>query len=176
MPAAVPIAPQALLDHALQLATHQSGAGRPRAIWLRRAVSAAYYASFHALSLAIVRQLAPNSTPDDQYRLCRSLDHARVADVCAWVRGQPGTGKQQVQSIVTNLQGSSDIKQLALIISTLQEQRHRADYDHLASFDKASTLGYVSQGQRAINLLTVVPETPDGELFLALVALHTQLR
>ncbi len=176
MPIPVPIAPPALLDHARELASHQTGAGRPRAIWLRRAVSAAYYASFHALSLAIVQQLAPNSTPDDQYRLCRSVDHTRVAEVCGWIRGQTGSGRQQVQPIVKNLQASTEIKQLALILSTLQEQRHRADYDHLASFDKATTLGYVRQAERALELLGRLAVTPDMEMFLALLALHTQLR
>jgi hypothetical protein len=67
-----PLYPRELLDLAYRLAGQDGGRGRPRTVDLRRAVSTAYYASFHPSWTAATELLgAPN-------------DH-RVADVCRWI-------------------------------------------------------------------------------------------
>ncbi len=178
MPQAVPIDPKKLLEHARALATHQDGAGRPRPVWLRRAVSSAYYSAFHAVSLATTLQLAPQSSSEDRYRLSRSIDHGRLAEVCGWVRGQKGdgAGKQHVQAIVSDLRLNPAMQELATHIAELQEARHQADYDHLYVVGKAMALTHVAQASEVLKLLDKHQSDADLQSFLALVALHTQLR
>lgn len=178
MPQAVPIDPKKLREHARALATHQDGAGRPRPVWLRRAVSSAYYSAFHAVSLATTLQLAPQSSSEDRYRLSRSIDHGRLAEVCGWIRGQKGdgAGRQHVQPIVSDLRLNPAIQELATHIAELQEARHQADYDHLYVVGKATALTYVAQASRVLELLDQSSSDPYLQSFLALIALNTQLR
>ena len=171
-----PLRPRGLLRHAEALAEHHSSAGRPVLTWLRRSTSASYYAVFHAIALAVVEQIAPRAQPDDQHSLARSIEHGRVAEVCKWVTGKPGAGREHVQDIVADLQANDDIVRLAAIFLRLQQARYEADYDHLADFRKATTPAHVRQATSALDLLDMLVDTPDGERFLALVALHTQLR
>jgi hypothetical protein len=126
--------------------------------------------------LAVAQQIAPLCSAEDQRRLARSIDHRRVVEVCKWVGAQPGAGKQAVQSIVMELQENSDVVQLASIFQRLQQARHEADYDHLADIPKASTLAHIRQAERALDLLDALAGQVDGQRFLALIALHTQLR
>lgn len=176
MPVAVPINPGQLIEQARDLAHHQSGAGRPRALWLRRAVSAAYYGVFHAVAASLTAQMLPSGTQQERLRLGRSLEHMALKDVCQWVTGKPGAGKTHVQPIVAALQADADIRQLADIVFRLQEARHLADYDHLSAFGKASVLTLINEAEFDINQLTVLVGTPSLEQFLALVALHSKLR
>lgn len=119
-------------------------------------------------------QIAPNAGQEDRYRLAHSIDHSRLAEVCSWVEGRPGAGRQHTQPIVARLQQHADIRQLAKIVSRLQEERHRADYDHLARFDKVTALFFIEQAERALDLLQQLDGNHDFERFVALIALHTQ--
>lgn len=176
MASLVPIRPVRLLVHAKALAEHQAGAGRPRATDLRRAVSAAYYAAFHGVNERVTQQIAPRSSPEDHYRLCRSLEHGRLAEVCGWVKGQPGSGKQHVRPLLDQIRQDHEVLELATHIARLQEARHQADYDHLYVPDKASTLAHLSRAERVLEILRPEQLSPQLEAFFALVVLHTQLR
>lgn len=176
MAVAVAIDPRRVVEHAEELALHQSGAGRPRPIWLRRAVSAAYYAVFHAFALRVAGQVLPHGSSVDQQRLTRSLEHAALREVCQWVIGRPGAGKKHVQPIVASLQSDPAVRQLAGITFRLQEARHLADYDHLAAFDKASTLSSVNEAKVVLDGLETLAGGPKLEQLLALIALHSKLR
>lgn len=170
-----PLRPRALVRHAEALANHHSHAGRPIVTWLRRSTSASYYAVFHAIALAVAEQLTPSCSLVDHRRLARSLDHGRVAEVSKWVTEQ-GPGKEHVRPIVAVLRANPDVKTLASIVLRLQQARHDADYDHLADFRKVTTLSHAQEATVALDLLDQLITTPDGERFLALVALHSQLR
>jgi hypothetical protein len=176
MPVAVAINPRHLIEHARDLAQHHTGAGRPRAVLLRRAVSAAYYAVFHAVGLHVGQQVLPRGTAEDQQRLTRSLEHTALKEVCQWVTGTPGAGKKHVQPIVAVLQADAEVKQVAGIAFRLQEARHLADYDHLTAFGKASVLSTVNEAERALDTLADLAGQPNLEKLLALIALHSKLR
>ena len=81
-----------------------------------------------------------------------------------------------MQDIVLGLQSNTDVKRVASIFLRLQQARHEADYDHLADVRKATTLAHARQAKVALDLLDQIRQVPDGERFLALVALHIQLR
>jgi hypothetical protein len=171
---AVPLRPRRLLAHATALAEHQSHTGRPVVTWLRRSTSAAYYALFHGVSLAVVEQIAPSLAQNDQYRLARSINHGRVADVFHWVSGE-GTSRKHARPILADLRENVDVRHLAGIFVRLQQARHDADYDHLARFRKATTLTHIEQATRGLDLLDALTGTADGERLFALVALHADL-
>jgi uncharacterized protein (UPF0332 family) len=176
MAVAVAIDPRRLIEHARDLARQQSGAGRPRAASLRRAVSAAYYAAFHAVGLHVARQLLPHGTTEDQWRLTRSLDHGALREVCQWTTGNPGAGKQHVRAIVADLQADPDIRELAGVAFRLQEARHLADYDHLAPFSRPSVLSSINEAELVVDRLDALVGNPALEKLLALIALHSKLR
>lgn len=176
MAVAVAIDPRQVINHARDLARHQSGAGRPRPVWLRRSISAAYYAVFHSFALRTAAHVLPQGSPSDQQRLTRSLEHAALREVCQWITGSPGAGKQHVQPIVTSLQGDTEIQLVASTTFRLQEARHLADYDHLAAFDKASALSFVNEAELVLNWLDALAGSAKLEQLLALIALHSKLR
>lgn len=172
--AVAPVEPRRLLDHAVRLVrAPDRGAVPPES--LRRSTSASYYAVFHRLAIAMAEHVAPGSPPEERYRLCRALDHGRVADICRWVAGL-GAAKEHVRPIVARLRGNDGIAEVAAAFLVLQAARHRADYDHFAEVDERDTLSHAEAATRALDLLDDLAPTPDGQEFLALVALHTALR
>lgn len=175
MAIAVAIDPRRVIDHARELARHQAGAGRPRPVWLRRSISAAYYSVFHAFGLRLSAQLLPQGSAEDQQRLTRSLEHRALREVCQWLTGNPGAGRQHVRPIVAALQGDPQMRQIAGITFRLQEARHLADYDHLAAFDKATSLSFVNQAEFVLDQLDTLAGSPGLEQLLALIALHSNL-
>lgn len=113
------------------------------AVWLRRAVSAANYAVFHEAALRVGRQALPSGSAEDQQRLSRSVGHGALRDVCQWMIGK-GTGKAHAQPIVAVLQQDARIVGITRITLRLQDERHRADDDHLTRFGKAGVLSLVN--------------------------------
>jgi hypothetical protein len=77
---------------------------------------------------------------------------------------------------LASLQSNTDVSRLANIFLRLQQARHEADYDHLATFRKASVLANIEQAQIAIDLVDALCTKVDGQRLLALIALHVQLR
>lgn len=174
MPAPVPIDPAKLLEAANEFANHHIAQGRPRPIWLRRAVSTAYYALFHALCRQAAAHLAPNATREDQLRLARSFTHHALKEACEWIAGRRGNPPQHAGSLIGTLRNTG-VDAVADAFCDLQEARHDADYDHLAPFDKATVLQHIRDAERAIATLARASEH-DRQTFFALLALRTQLR
>jgi hypothetical protein len=173
VPTPVPIDPAKLLEAATQFAEHQTAQGRPRPIWLRRAVSTAYYALYHELCRQAAAHLLPSAPPADQLRLTRSFTHQALRDTCEWIAGR-GRAPRHAAALVTTLSITA-IQGVATAFLDLQEARHDADYDHLAPFDKATVLQHVRVAERAIATLAGA-SAQDRQTFFALLALKTQLR
>ncbi|MHB1469786.1 MAG: hypothetical protein ACYCSI_02545 [Solirubrobacteraceae bacterium] len=66
------------------------------------------------------------------------------------------------------------VEDLATAFCDLQEARHRADYDHLASFSKAMALSHVEEAENAIRALEQEDEPARDALF-ALLALAARV-
>ena len=124
------------------------------------------------MSLEAVLILAPGSSREDRFRLSRSVNHRDLMTVCGWIRGQ-ARSPEHAQPIVDRLRNDSDMRQLAEIISSLQEQRHRADYDHLASFPKATALHLTAQATRAFDILNARRGSLELQELFALILLTT---
>ena len=105
---------------------------------LRRAVSTAYYAMFHALASSNADCLvgAPHDplTEHAWSRVYRGLNH-----------GATRRNLLQDQRLF-----SSKIRHFALTFAQLQDQRHRADYDPNVTFTLPQTLDWIDLAEAAI--------------------------
>jgi hypothetical protein len=114
---------------------------RPRQTSLRRAVSSAYYAVFHALARSCADELIgvtrANSVP--WTRTYRALQHGEAKNAFkdrAVLELEPG------------------IAIFASAFITLQEQRHIADYDPRPfPHGRKATLDYIEEARRAVEAL-----------------------
>jgi uncharacterized protein (UPF0332 family) len=89
---------------------------KPKIVFLRRSVSDAYYAAFHALARHCADSLigASKRTTDAWRRVYRGLDHGKMKEELR---------RTDVQSI------DPAIQRIANAFIQLQEARHSADYD-----------------------------------------------
>ena len=127
-----------LLRLAEQLASGElgSGLGRPRQVELRRAVSATYYAMFHALARCCADTLigATRSERRSQpawRQAYRALDHAQTRRRC---------NNSQVISRFPR-----GIQEFGRIFVHAQGYRHQADYDPEATFTRAEVLQLINE-------------------------------
>ena len=93
--------------------------GRPRQAWLRRAVSAAYYALFHAMARSCADMVAgatPASRSHAAWRqVYRSLEHGHARNQCK--------NKTVMEKFPEGIQS------FGRAFVEMQRQRHSADYD-----------------------------------------------
>ena len=131
---------------------------RPRQANLKRAVSTAYYATFHALARLcadlIIGVGADRSRPAWR-QVYRALDHGFARNACS----QAG-----------NLGFLADVQDFANSFVQLQEERHRADYDPDARYSRAEAQLLISNAEQAISGLRR-SRRPDLRAFSALVLL-----
>ncbi|MGD0024006.1 MAG: hypothetical protein ABSC37_05135 [Xanthobacteraceae bacterium] len=146
-----------LLDIATRLA--QLEEGRPRRTSLRRAISSAYYALFHALAALCANRLVGYSKPWDVYApIYRTLDHGRAKDVFKRMSASHGP----------------DIASIGQTFILLQERRHTADYDPSPfPFNRKETLDLVEQARLAI---TRIDGLTDEERLLVATQLIARTR
>jgi uncharacterized protein (UPF0332 family) len=146
-----------LLQIAEDLATRESG--RPKHTSLRRAVSTAYYALFHAIAERCAATLITYGGSDwETYTLVyRALDHATVKKVLS----QDPSGK------VFGLQ----IASIGAVFLQLQEARITADYDP-GPFDygKSEVLELIAQARNASQLMRALPEETSRRLAAHFIA------
>ena len=93
--------------------------GRPRQAWLRRAVSAAYYALFHAMARscadALVGSTRANRSQAAWRQAYRALEHSHARNQCK--------NKAVMEKF------PEEIQSFGQTFIEMQEQRHAADYD-----------------------------------------------
>ncbi len=105
---------------------------------LRRAVSTAYYAMFHALASSNADCLV--GTPHDPltehvwFRIYRGLNHSAAK-----------RNLLQNRSLF-----SLQVQQFADVFAQLQDQRHRSDYDPNTTFTLIQTLDWINLAEAAI--------------------------
>lgn len=165
-----------MIEAARSFAEHQQGAGRPRPVWLRRAVSSAYYALYHRLTIGTAAHtLQTAGGEQDMLRMTRAFGHRAMKESCEWVAGRrrPSKIPREVRGLVESLR-HTPIEDLAASFCDLQEARHRADYDHLARFSKAETVSHIDEAENAIKALAEADEAARDSLF-ALLALGTRI-
>ena len=129
-----------LIDSARILAgasERQSRQGRPRQAMLKRAISTAYYAMFHALCSSNASLVAGQST-DAQSRE-------------AWTRTYRGLDHGPARERMARASGQMDpaVQQFATVFALLQQQRQRADYDPHSRFLRNQVVNLIQIAEAA---------------------------
>lgn len=132
---------------------------KPRQADLKRAVSTAYYAMFHALARDVADKLVGTGTGVSQSawrQAYRALEHARVKEACkqAKAKGFPAA-----------------VVGFANAFVSLQEERHKADYDPYHSLSRATAISLVATAEAAIAGLKGAA-TKDRKAFCVWVVLR----
>ncbi|MGO7185847.1 hypothetical protein ACCT14_31390 [Rhizobium brockwellii] len=132
---------------------------RPRQSDLKRGVSTAYYALFHALARDCADLLVGTGDTRSEpawAQVYRTLEHGVAKNSCkaAASPGFPG-----------------NIVSFADTFVILQEERHRADYDPLARYVRAEVLVLIDNCEQAIRDLASAPRS-DRKAFAVWVLLQ----
>lgn len=118
---------------------------RPRQADLKRAVSTAYYAVFHAIARDAADLIAGTGAdrPDKAWlQTYRALEHGFASSACKQVR---------------NLGFPDGIVTCARLFVDLQQRRHDADYNPLARISRSEALEAADQAELAIQSLRATP-------------------
>jgi hypothetical protein len=139
-----------LFDQADRMVT-PIGAGAPRQVDLRRAISSAYYGLFHfCLSAAADEFVGVGQRATPRYALVyRSIDHRILKDICIEVCKQRAATKY----VPYIPRGGFDpkIQAFATAATELQERRHLADYDPMPRFRTPDAKLAVSTARSAVS-------------------------
>lgn len=125
-----------LIDTALRLV--EASPGKPRQADLKRSVSTAYYALFHALARDIADRLVgtgANKSKPAWTQAYRALDHGPAKKACDEVK---------------KLNFPSSIRSCAMTFIDLQMARHAADYDPEFRVSRATARSLIELAKRAI--------------------------
>ena len=119
---------------------------KPRQADLRRAISTAYYALFHAMAKDAADMLVgvgPNRPDKAWAHTYRALQHGDAKTACQAVR---------------NLNFPNTIRSCADAFVALQQRRHDADYDPDYRVLRADALDAIQQAEDAIRDLKASPK------------------
>ena len=136
---------------------------KPRQVDLKRGVSAAYYAMFHALAKECADTIAGAGRDRSQAawaQVYRALEHGVARNACKQARNKgfpPG------------------IVKFAETFAVLQDERHAADYDPQSLYGRAVTSTLVSNAAQAIADFGRAARA-DRRAFVALVLLREPRR
>ena len=130
--------------------------GRPRQADLKRAISNAYYAMFHALCHSNATALwgNPGGTPGAPgwSRIYRSLEH------------------NQARQRMNQITGSSpQLRNFASTFQALQNHRHQADYDPNSRYLRSGVLNLIGQADASIQDLLSTSQDERRTLAVATI-------
>lgn len=171
--------PERLLEHADRLLNGGGldQRGRPYDVDLRRAVSASYYALFHAVSLATANKVFGSSQAANEHAV-RWLNHGDIdgasKQVVAFdqnptIDPRQSPEKRAVWTLLTHEPPSPRVLNVARQFSALMALRHVADYDSSVRISKPAALQAYGDATAAVRDLGA---SSDQELsaYLGLIA------
>lgn len=137
---------------------------------LRRAISTAYYALFHAvLRTGARRFMGDGSGEQPGYALLyRGFSHSRMKAVCKGLdvpRLAPNLERKlRTQSV------SQDLRDFARMFVALQDARHLADYDPHMPLTNADALAWIDQADLATQAFARVPASEQADVLALMLA------
>lgn len=143
----------------------------------RRAVSAGYFAIFHAVTLGAASLLASGEQRHEQYRLARGFTHQSLRTVAMWITGD-GTPAPEWTGMVGSLRGDEAIRKLADTLLLLRQERVHADYNHLTRFSQGRAFDALRIAAEAVGIVTTpsFAASDAGQTFLRMVAAQARSR
>ena len=153
--------PDDLVRHAIRLLGNPNGLATEAD--LRRAVSAAYYALFHAICGDAALLLAPDVPEPVRHRIQRWFDHGQIKVLCGRLT------KAHLEQPLADLIGptaSPDLRFVASSFIELQEKRHQADYDpgYLVRWDETRIV--IEKSVRSIGAWRRLQATSEANIFV----------
>lgn len=160
--------PEHLLDQADRLLRPQGG-GAPRQADLRRAISNAYYAVFHAVVTEAADELVGKAyRTSPRYALAyRSIDHRSLRELCGDIRKLTLPAKYSAYSPRGGF--GPDLVALANAVVDLQEKRHLADYDPLYRVNISDAVLAVATARSALQRFSAANRS-SRKMFVSLLA------
>jgi len=158
--------PNDLLEQARHLANREPR--RPKQASLRRAVSTAYYALFHLLSIETAKNW---KRPAERFAVARMLAHARMANVCIT------KSKDLNKYFSTRPNPGRDLdllKHLYLVTNTfveMQEHRHNADYNGEIEWSRTDVLDKIESVEDAFYSWDQIRDQHEAQNFLVTLLL-----
>lgn len=146
------------------LCVARSLAGRPTDASLRRAVSTAYYAVFHAvLRSGADRFFGASRSGEAGYALIyRAYDHGRMRRGCEDV--SRATLTLQQRSLFGRPTFDPRLRDFAISFIRLQVLRHQADYDPRVTFSQSAVTAIIDEAERAIASFATAPDDERSDL------------
>ena len=141
-----PIDPRSLILHARQRLEAADADADADAADYRRAVSDAFYALYHALTLAAAPYMASGDDPLEPYRQLRRIRHRNVRAAAA---AMLGSANERTRMVADAMQ-------------YLYLWREAADYDHLVRFTRPRAEELVDLADEAVG---AVAEAGFGDAF-----------
>lgn len=159
--------PGELLDTARLLVAGRGGS--PTQADLRRCISTAYYAAFHAvLTAGAGRFFGADSRTEVGYGLLyRTFDHSRIKKTCEQI--SKITLAQPEQKRFDRKAFHADLRNFAQAFSRLQVSRERADYDPRAVPTIAEAQAAIQEAERAIASLSSAPDDERSDLLASML-------
>lgn len=145
------------------------GTGRPRQVDVRRAVSAAYYALFHAIITAATDQFIGVTNRDEsRYGLVyRSVGHGWLRDLCEEIQKQTLHSKFRRYEPSGSASVSTSLTLRAAVVEP-QEKRYAADYDVMVRMNRLDATIAIAQARAALGRFDTASQT-ERLAFLSLL-------
>jgi hypothetical protein len=179
-PDATGLRPDRLLDHARQLARRGTDTASPRTVHARRAVSAAYYALFHRVTINLARRTSTGLPESVGWALCRTFSLAMLKEATDLMTRRPDELRRSTRptlttELVDRALGDHSMAIFARGFGPLQQARHDADYDHTTVIDRTAAERWVQSAEALVGIVEGVYEEPAWQAFTTLVLLKTSL-
>ncbi|TLP60957.1 hypothetical protein [Microbispora triticiradicis] len=130
----------------------------PRAAYLRRATSTAYYALFHELVQHGAKRAGRKGPSEHKQAIGRWYAHGNFKKTARWVQdiGAGRTTPNPVRLLMVdpgNQAVPTDLEVLSDAFGELQEARHGADYDPAFAATRLSTLAHINTARSGIDAI-----------------------
>ena len=169
-----PIEPEALLRHARRITGVLPEPGETE---YRRAVSAAYFALFHAVTLRAVELLVPGDAIRQRYERVRDFEHSALRGVAQWASGT-GTPPRSLETEAADARADRPVQAVARAITLLNLERADADYNHFARFTEPHATSLVDIAEEAVATVAAPAfgASEGGRAFLRMLAAQLEAR
>ena len=168
--------PRDLIRQARELSrtgdANQAQRGRPRQADLRRAVSASYYALFHALTTAASQRVAgTGGSPQLLGAVARSFQHRQMLEASEEV-AKPSM-KKKYTPLFEGCTRSDTLRDVAAAFAALQARRHTADYDLQSQYRRNEAGDAIDLAEDALDKVEGLFQQRDDAFDRYLFALHS---
>jgi hypothetical protein len=159
--------PNDLLEQARHLANREPK--RPKQASLRRAVSTAYYALFHLLSIETAKNW---KRPAERSTVARMLEHAPMGKVCtakrdelnAYFKTRPAVGRER--------DVRKHLHMIANAFVEMLQHRHFADYDSSRKWSRTDVLEKIGSVEAAFRSWREIRDEHEAQNFLVTLLLR----